>query len=82
MTETKLKPGDVVIYMDDGRKFIYSAGDPMKAREHVSLIVTTGYRHTEEGSDDLEWYPPHKINKVRIVGGAESTKYRDRVEAT
>lgn len=72
----------IAIYMDDGRVFEYDVASPSKGREHASKIVLTGYRHTPEGSDDCEWYPPHRIDKVKIEGAAESTAYRDRVRPT
>lgn len=72
----------VSVYMDDGRVFEYDVASPDKGREHASKIILTGYRHTPKDSDDLEWYPPHRIDKVKISGGAESTQYRDTVRAT
>ena len=72
----------VSIYMDDGRVFDYNVRSPFKGREHASKIVRYGYRHTPKGSDDLEWYPPYRIDKVKVSGGAESTQYRDVVRAT
>lgn len=72
----------VEVYMDDGRVFAYEVSNPAKAREHGFAIIQSGYRHTPEGSDDLEWYPPHRISKIKVTGGAESTTYRDKVRAT
>lgn len=72
----------VQVYMDDGRVFQYTVDSPSKGREHASAIVKTGYRHTEMGSTDLEWYPPHRIVKVKVINGGESTKYSDTVRAT
>jgi len=68
--------------MDDGRVFEYDVASPDKGREHASKIVLTGYRHTPKGTDELEWYPPARIDKVKVSGGGESTGYRDRVRAT
>jgi len=70
------------VYMDDGRVFEYDVSSPDKAREHASAIIITGYRHTPKETDDLEWYPPHRINKIKINGGGETTKYKDTVRAT
>lgn len=70
----------VSVYLDDGRVFEYFVADPMKGREHASAIIKTGYRHS--AGEDLEWYPPHRIEKVKIVGGCESTAYRDNARAT
>jgi len=70
----------ISIYLNDGRVFDYECASPMKGREHAYAIVTTGYRHTE--GNDLEWYPPHKIEKVKVSGACESTAYRDKTRAT
>jgi len=72
----------ISVYMDDGRVFEYFVSDPVKAREHVSKIIATGYRSTPMNTNDLEWFPPHRIDKVKIAGGGESTKYRDVVRST
>lgn len=72
----------VSVYMRDGRVFEYDVSSPLRAREHAWKIITEGYRHTPPDTDDLEWYPPHAIDKVKVEGGAESTAYRDRVRAT
>lgn len=76
------KSGDykISVYMDDGRVFEYSVANPDKGREHAAAIIATGYRHTD--GDDLEWYPPHKVVKVKVVGACESSRYRDSVRAT
>ena len=70
----------VEVYLDDGRVFSYSVNNAMKGREHASAIVKTGYRHSE--GDDLEWYPPHRIIKVKVENGCESTDYQDKTRAT
>lgn len=70
----------VEIYTDSGIVFEYDVVGPMKGREHAAAIVKSGYRHS--AGDDLEWYPPHRIVKIRVKGGCESSKYRDRVRAT
>lgn len=70
------------IYMDDGRVFEYEVADAMKGREHAAAVLKSGYRHTPEGSADLEWYPAHRILKVKVVGAGESTAYHDTVRAT
>ena len=72
----------VAVYLDCGVVHEYAVSDPMKGREHADAIIKTGYRHTPESSDDLEWYPPHRIEKVKVIGGGESSKYRDRTRAT
>lgn len=72
----------VSVYMDDGRVFSYYVFDPMKGREHAYAIIQSGYRHTPEGSSDLEWYPPHRIVKIKVTGGGEGSNYRDIVRAT
>lgn len=72
----------VSVYMDDGRVFEYNVRSPYKGREHASKIIMTGYRHTPEGENELEWYPPHRIDKVKVEDAGESTAYRDNVRAT
>lgn len=72
----------VAVYLDAGIVFEYDIDCPMKGREHAAAIIATGYRHTPEGSSDLEWYPPHRIDKVKVINGGESSKYRDRTRAT
>jgi len=72
----------ISVYMDDGRVFEYSVDSADKAREHAHAIIQTGYRHTKEGTSVLEWYPPHRIVKIKIPDGAESTAYLDTVRAT
>jgi hypothetical protein len=71
---------EVQVYLDDGRVFFYEVADPMKGREHAAAIIATGYRHTD--GTDLEWYPPHRISKVKVTGACESSKYTDKVRAT
>jgi hypothetical protein len=72
----------VSVYLDSGVVFEYDVADPIKGREHAAAIIKTGYRHTAEGSNDLEWYPPHRIDKVKVSGGGETSQYRDRPRAT
>jgi len=52
----------------------------MKGRAHAAAIIGGGYRHTEGA--DHEWYPPHRIVKVKVIGACESTQYRDTTRAT
>lgn len=73
---------EVSVYLDSGVVYGYSVSDPIKGREHAAAIIKTGYRHTPEGSDDLEWFPPHRIDKVKVIGGGESSAYKDRARAT
>lgn len=72
----------VSVYLDDGRVREYDVDTPDKGREHAAAIIATGYRSTPEGGGDLEWYPPHRISKVKVSGAGESTAYRDRPRAT
>lgn len=80
MTTVKALASLVQVYMDTGVVFEYPVANAMKGREHAAAIIASGYRHTE--GDDLEWYPPHRIVKVKISGAAESTQYRDTTRAT
>lgn len=72
----------VQVYLDDGRVAEYPVKSPISGREHASAIIKTGYRSTPVGSRDLEWYPPHRIVKVKVIGGGESSKYQDTWRAT
>lgn len=72
----------VEVYLDSGIVCEYKVADPIKGREHAAAIIEGGYRSTTEGSKDLEWYPPHRIVKVKVSGGAESTAYKDKKRAT
>ena len=72
----------ISIYMKDGRVFEYEVADASKGREHAYGIISSGYRHTSIDSQDLEWYTPSSILKVKVIGGAESSQYRDTARAT
>ena len=71
----------ISVYMNFGSVYTYYV-HPDKAREHVSAIIQTGYRHTPKGSDDLEWFPPHRILKVVVENGGKNTNYKQDVRAT
>lgn len=73
---------EVSVYLDSGVVYFYSVSDRIKGREHAAAIIRTGYRHTPEGSDDLEWFPPHRIVKVKVVGGGALSVYKDQVRPT
>jgi hypothetical protein len=70
----------ISVYLDDGRVFEYQVSGAMKAREHAAAIISSGYRHPDGA--DLEWYPPHRIVKVKAVGACESSHYTDTTRAT
>ena len=72
----------VSVYLNTGVVYEYEVSDPIKGREHAAAIVHSGYRHTPKGSADLEWFPPHRIEKVKVLGGAESSEYHDTARAT
>jgi len=72
----------IAVYLDCGLVFEYTVPTEANAREHASAIIQTGYRHTSYGSDDLEWYPPHRITKVKVYGGSKTTKYKDDTRVT
>lgn len=68
----------IQVYLDDGRVFEYDiAADPAKAREHITAIGTRGYQHNN-GTGSMEFYPAHRILKVK-ASGAIPTTYPDRV---
>ena len=70
----------VSVYMDSGVVFEYNVADPMKGREHAAAIIKGGYRHSD--GDDLEYFPPHRIEKVKVTGACESDHYKDTKRAT
>lgn len=72
----------VSVYLDTGVVYDYEVSDPMKGREHAAAIIKTGYRHTPKDATDLEWFPPHRIVKVKVTGGGQATAYRDSGRAT
>ena len=71
----------VSVYLDNGLVFEYEVADENKGREHAYAIIATGYRHTD-GNGDLEWFPPHRISKIKVESGAESSRYLDKTRAT
>lgn len=72
----------ISVYLDCGVVYEYHVSNPMKGREHADAIIKTGYRHTPDESNDLEWYPPHRIVKVKVSGGGKFSNYRDSARAT
>lgn len=79
MGETMTK---VSIYLDSSVVYEYEVADAMKGREHAAAIIATGYRHTPTDTKDLEWFPPHRVLKVKVEGAGESSSYRDESRAT
>ena len=71
----------IEIYLDDGRVFSYSVPSESKVREHAGAILKTGYRHSPEGEEYWEWYPPHRILKIKC-NRAMQTDYTDSVRGT
>ncbi len=72
----------VSVYLNNGLVFDYDVNDPMKGRDQMEAIIKSGYRSTPKDSDDLTWWPPHKIEKVVVEGAGESTTYKDKARAT
>ena len=71
----------IQVYLDDGIVYEYTVDDPIKAREHTSAIIKTGYRHTDNDKGVMEHYPPHRIHKVKCTGGM-SPQYTDCARGT
>ena len=71
----------ISVYLDNGVMFTYEVADDVKAREHASAIVMTGYRHND-GAGVFEHYPPHRILKVKVSGGIVPTQYTDKGSGT
>ena len=69
------------VYLDNGLVFSYDVGTPNSAREHAAAIATTGYRHTDNDAGVMEHYPPHRIVKIKCVGGMK-TSYPDETRGT
>ncbi|USN15455.1 hypothetical protein KIKIMORA_03130 [Brevundimonas phage vB_BpoS-Kikimora] len=65
----------ISVYLDNGVVFEYDVVAGEKVREHVSAIVSTGYRSVRDGV--LTHYPPHRILKVCASG--QTSAYPDRV---
>ncbi len=67
------------VYLDDGRVFAYAIPyDTARAREHAVAIITKGYYHND-GAGECEFYPVHRILKVKVVGIDMPTDYPDEV---
>ena len=72
----------IEVYLSHGVVCTYMVDSPEAAREHAWMIIKNGYRHTPKDSDDLVYWPPHKIEKVKVKGAGESTNYKDTTRAT
>jgi len=73
----------ISVYVDDGNVFDYDVLTVQTAREHVSAIIATGYRHTcLKTPDVLVHFPPHRIVKVKMTGPGITTNYHDRPRGT
>ncbi len=71
----------ISVYIDDGRVFFYDVVHAEKAREHASEILRSGYRHMwKEG--EMEWYPVHRIRKVKIESAGMDSMYYDETRGT
>lgn len=66
----------ISIYLDTGDVYEYETNS--SAREHVSAIISTGYRSVVEGV--LTHWPPHRIMKVKATGC--DTSYPDQLRGT
>ena len=51
-----------------------------KAREHAGKIMAEGFRHCDNDGA-FEWFGPHWIDKVKVVGGV-TTNYPSRPSGT
>lgn len=71
----------ISVYLDTGVVYEYEVESAIKGREHAYEIISSGYRHTTN-SNDLEWFPPHRIKKVKVIGGGESSLYQDTSRST
>ena len=71
---------EIRTYLDDGNVASYDC-PAVSGREHAHAIVMTGYRSTDNDTGTLVHYPPHRILKVKVIGG-QHTNYPDRWEGT
>jgi len=74
----------IEIYLTDNGGTVFSyeiPDDPTKAREHAAAIIARGYRHND-GEGVFIAYPPHRIEKVKVVGGKIPTGYPGKVRGT
>lgn len=71
----------ISVYIKDGRVFFYYVPTSSKAREHSAAIIEGGYRHND-GKGEFEYYPTHRILKVKVSGDVVPTNYPDDVEGT
>ena len=81
-----MEKATIKVYLKGGAVFEYDIAAPSagelgaKAREHLGAIAEHGYRHNS-GHGCLEWFPPHWIDKVKLVGDIP-TQYPDRISGT
>ena len=66
----------ISVYIDTGDVFEYETDN--SAREHVSAIISSGYRSVE--GEILTHWPPHRISKVKATGC--DTSYPDKRRGT
>lgn len=75
-----MKTATIYIYLMGGTKHSYQFSaetDALlgaKAREHVYAIASGGFR-ANSGKDDFEWFGPHWIDKIKVVGCNVPTVY-------
>ncbi len=72
----------ISIYLDDDQVFTHEVDNRTRGRKHASAIIKRGYRSTLKEGNDLEWYPPHRIVKVRVEGGGAGRRHLDTVMVT
>jgi hypothetical protein len=70
----------ISVYIDDGIVYSYDVKTPESAREHMSQIIKTGYRHCT--ISELVHFPPHRLLKVKATGEGFTTNYSDKVSGT
>lgn len=71
----------ISIYLDDGRVFEYTVDSPNKVREHASAIILSGYRHSDKDTGIFEWYPPHRIIKIKSTD-IDTQYYTENIRGT
>jgi isopropylmalate/homocitrate/citramalate synthase len=79
-----MTPNDKIkisVYLDDTRIYTYEASAPTsseraaKARDHIHAMGRNGLTiGPRDGA--LEYYPPHRISKIKVSGDFKESNYQ------
>lgn len=70
----------ISVYLDTGYVVEWKLDGFAKAREFAAEMIARGCRTTE--GEYTVWWPPHRIRKIKIKGGHETSHYPNKVRAT